>query len=268
MRSSTKPAVTWARRLFAASLLAKCTAHAQAPAVNINYLEGLLPTAPDAIATYGPDMFGDKASLFSGVLEFQHTDLSLPGNSGLDVALRRKHTAGRSPYVRGQLGDWDLETPRIEGTFATQMGWVTGSSGTNRCTGFSAPPLAQPQGILASNYWSGTHLNVPGQGAQEVLLRSANFPAAPADGRSYPLVTHQNWQVGCLATIQNGAGEGFFAVSPAGVRYRFDWMAQRQQLSVKSSKLSAARQDMYLMATEATDRFGNWLHYVYDPATP
>lgn len=84
-------------------------------AVNINYLEGQVPAAPDAIAVYGADMFGDRASLYTGSLEFQHTDLLLPGNSKLEVALKRRHVAGRDSGVRGQLGDWDLDTPRIGG---------------------------------------------------------------------------------------------------------------------------------------------------------
>ena len=34
----------------------------------------------------------------------------------------------------------------------------------------------------------------------------------PADGKVYPLVTQKNWQIGCLPAIQNGEGQGFFAV--------------------------------------------------------
>lgn len=45
--------------------------------VSITYLEGQTPAAPDAIATYGSDMFGDRASLYGGSLEFSHTDLVL-----------------------------------------------------------------------------------------------------------------------------------------------------------------------------------------------
>jgi RHS repeat-associated protein len=269
-------------------------------AVNISYLEGQNPVAPDAVATYGPDLFGDKVSLFNGALEFEHTDMSLPGNSALPVALVRKFTPGRHRDIQGQFGDWDLESPRIGGTFA--VGWVM-ANGSGRCTGFSLPPVVSSSGgggggarfdpgapteapagdadkkpplpdalsivgFIASDYFQGVTLSVPGQGGQEVLRRAPNFQARPSDGRDYPLVTRGNWQIDCLPSIQNGAGEGFFAVSPEGIRYRFDWMASRQQTEVKKTGAVIGRNDIYLMATEVTDRFGNWVRYSYDPAYP
>ncbi len=269
--------------------------------VNISYLEGQAPVAPDAITAYGPDLFGDKINLFNGALEFEHTDLSLPGNNAIPVALVRKHIAGRSQVVRGQFDDWDLEAPRIGGSFSNLSGWVTSSGGTNRCSAFSLPPAISsstftaggsapppgsppsPQspnqppsptpgglvvGFIATNYWQGTRLHIPGQGSQEVLLRSGTYSAAPTDGAIYPLVTHQNWQISCLPSIQNGAGEGFLAVSPQGLRYRFDWMATGWQTDVKKAGASIARKDMYLMATQVSDRFGNWVRYTYDSANP
>ena len=122
--------------------------------------------------------------------------------------------------------------------------------------------------FLASDYWQGTYLSVPGQGSQEVLKRSTSYGAMPQDGRNYPLVTRENWQLTCLPSIQNGPGEGFVAVSPDGVRYRFDWLATRMQTEVKKLGASVGRQDMFLMATEVTDRFGNWVRYTYDAAAP
>jgi YD repeat-containing protein len=237
--------------------------------VNISYLEGQVPPSPDTVATYGADMFGDKASLYGGSLEFNHVGLQLPGNNRLEVALRRRHTAGRDSYVRGQLGDWDLDTPRIGSSYASGIGWVTLFGGTNRCSTFGEPP-PHSSGVDARDYWQGVQLNVPGQGTQEVLARSSAYSKAPTDGGTYPLLTHQNWQVSCLSTLQNGAGEGFVAVSPDGVRYRFDWMATRAQTSVRSRVKSGgtARLDIYLMATEVTDRHGNWVRYTYDPANP
>ena len=111
-------------------------------------------------------------------------------------------------------------------------------------------------------------MTVPGQGSQEVLTRAPAFTAAPTDGKTYPLVTRNNWQVGCLSSIQNGSGEGFFAISPEGLKYRFDWMALRDQTDVKKSGANIARSDHFLMATEVVDRFGNWVRYTYDPASP
>ena len=77
-------------------------------------------------------------------------------------------------------------------------------------------------GFIGPEYWRGTHLHIPGQGAQEVLKRAAAYPGKPTDGAAYPLVTHRNWQIDCLPSLRNAPGEGFVAVSPEGVRYRLD----------------------------------------------
>ncbi len=143
-----------------------------------------------------------------------------------------------------------------------------GVATTAFCRRPEEPDAALVVGFNASDFWNGTSLTVPGQGGQEVLLRSPSYTSAPADGAAYPLVTRQNWAIGCLPSVQNASGEGFVAVSPQGVRYRFDWMATRLQPNVKKSGGSLGRQDMYLMATLVTDRFGNWVRYTYDPANP
>ena len=295
-----------AGRLFAKSACVAmiCMGMAQAVTVNISYLEGTQPVAPDAITTLGPDLFGDKVNLFNGALEFEQTDTRLPGNSALAVSITRRYVVGRSWDVRGQFGDWDLETPRIAGTFAPlSSGWVTTQGSTNRCTGYSLPPMVSSGtggsggfervtpgkdnhslakqstslgaetpdavvGFIASDYFQGVNISIPGQGSQEVLVRSPAYALQPTDGRSYWLVTRGNWQVSCLPSIQNGAGEGFAAVTPEGVRYRFDWMASRPVDELKKNGANIARAEYSLMATEVSDRFGNWVRYRYDTARP
>jgi len=204
--------------------------------------------------------------------------------------------------VRGQFGDCDLDLPRIGGSFSLVRGWVTSCGGLSRCsdrlippnvssgTGSTMPLLPvgppsvitpldpavtgaaaerpRPVAFLASDYWSGTYLHAPDQGAQELLERAPGYVNSPADGGSYPIVTHGNWQISCLSLVQNFAGEGFLAVSPQGVRYRFDWMASRLQTGVKLSGASIGRQDMFLMATRVSDKLGNWVHYTYEPSNP
>lgn len=187
----------------------------------------------------------------------------------------RRHQPGQSSFVRGQFGDWDLDTPRIGGSFSSLLGWVRNSGGANRCSGYSLPPVVSSStsfgsivGFSATDYWRGTFIHVPGQSGQEVLRRALGFADAPADGFGYPLVTHRNWQIRCLDSLRNGGGEGFLAVSPDGVRYRFDWMATRAQTQVGKSGASIGRTDVFLMATEVTERFGNWVRYTYDAANP
>ena len=46
-------------------------------------------------------------------------------------------------------------------------------------------------------------------------------------------------------------------------------MATRTQTNMrKGGGVELARQDMFLMATQVADRFGNWVRYTYDPANP
>ena len=259
-----------------------CTlSHGQAPssAVSLSYLEGQVPVAPDAFTTLGTDLFGDKVNLFNGSLEFEQTDTHLPGNSALPVAIVRRHQPGRNESIRGQFGDWDLETPRIGGVFAYSAGWVVGTGGTQgRCSAYGLPPVvyAAPShggivvavNFIANDYHQGVHIAVPGIGRQEVLRRAPAYTAAPTDGQVYPLVTREQWQISCLPGVLNGTGEGFLAVSPQGVRYRFDWMSSRWQPELQKDGAVINRQEISLHATEVTDRFGNWVRFTYDPTNP
>ena len=260
--------------------LACAAANAQSDTVSISYLEGQMLVAPDAVTTLGTDLFGDKVNLFNGSLEFVQTDAQLPGNNALAVTIVRRHVAGRNDGIRGQFGDWDLEAPRISGVFSYSYGWTVGTDGTRgRCSAFSLPRIvaAPPEGgggivravnFVANDYHQGVELTVPGVARQEVLLRAAGYTTAPTDGRDYPLVTREQWQISCLPSIQNGTGEGFLAVSPQGERYRFDWMSSRWQPELTKDSAVMVRREFSLHATEVTDRFGNWVRYTYDPSNP
>ena len=238
---------------------------ANAATVTESYLQGLMPIAPEAIKTLGPDLFGDKVNLYNGALTFEQTDLDLPGNSNLPVRLGRQHVASRHEIIQGQFGDWDLQVPSVSGMFLNQ-GWVAADASQLRCSRMSIPPPGPPRNGQSSNlYWQGNYLNVPGAGSQEILFRASNYTAAPNnDPSTYRLVTQGNWAIGCLPSAQNFQGEGFIAISPSGVRYRFDWMASR----IASSASVDAVIEHFLYATEVADRYGNWVRYTYDAASP
>ncbi|MBX3636093.1 MAG: hypothetical protein KF683_12050, partial [Rubrivivax sp.] len=238
--------------------------------VSVAYLQGQRPAAPDAIATLGTDLFGDKVNLYNGSFSFEQTDVELPGNSTLRVALDRQHAPGRQSEVRGVLGDWDLNVPRIEGTFADPEGFVPAfGSASNRCSGFNMPPQVTrggwaPEDFMPDEYWSGTNLVVPGQGSQEVLVRT-HLPGA--DPTTWTLVTRNLWKLRCDG-LANAPGQGFVARSPEGVTYHFKWLASRPVTPLRKGDAVLARRDIFLMATLVTDRFGHWVKYHYNPAQP
>jgi len=225
---------------------------------------------------FGPldnSLFGDHADLYTGALQFRQTDVSLSGNNALQVALARKHVAGRGG-PEGQLGDWDLEIPHLRGIFSVDHGWVDRQNGLARCSNFSEPGAVvsntNPRDYWAHyEFWNGNFLSVPGADGQEILVRASGNVKKPTDGQQYPLVTRGGWQLRCLAQLANGSGEGFMALGPDGTRYRFDWMASRHEggVMVKGSS-SMSRLEVRLMPTEVKDRFGNTVTYSYDPAKP
>jgi YD repeat-containing protein len=256
-----------------------------------NYFEnGKLIRAPKAIAAYGPDLFGDRVNLYRGSLEFVQTDVSLPGNNDLPVAVtRRLLTGGRGNYGQGLFSEWDLEIPRLHGVFHAAKGWVKvdalNQESNLRCSNFGAPPgtLSYPlaPGWYAKEYWHGNFLTVPGEGTQEVLSRNmATNANVPSDGEATPLVTTGLWAIRCLSTLSsttstspyNERGEGFLAIAPNGFRYRFDWLVSRpagtltKQASFAGAHVSMDRVDIWILPTVVTDRFGNTVSYTYDSA--
>ena len=151
---------------------------AQAPAANVDFLRGKLPRADDAVTALGTDLFGDKVNLYTGSFEIEQTDVELPGNNALRVAVGREYKPGRYFATGGAFGDWDVAVPRIIGTFALREGWTVSrqgelseknrmpkASGLGRCTGYAAPPGVtrggfNPQEFYPWEYWQGTMLTI------------------------------------------------------------------------------------------------------------
>jgi len=282
LKSKYSAALAGVGKVLAVGAMAIAPVLLHAADVSYPTLQGQIKRGSESVSALGSDLMGDQSSLFSGSLEFVHTDVSLPGNNALPVSIVRKHTAGRDIYIRGELGDWDLEIPRVSGVFASTGGvfhvggWVSGSSGAPRCSAFAAPPsILLVHGDSDGNnqsvdwnpyeYWQGTFLHIPGGGSREILKRSAANTSAPSDGQTYPLVTRDHWQIRCLSSIQNAPGEGFVALSPDGTTYRFDRMKGRNMPNLKFGEtLSLPRAENMLLATLVTDRFGNTVTYSYD----
>jgi RHS repeat-associated protein len=261
---------------------------------DIYHEQGQLIRAPRAIAALGGNIFGDKVNLYTGALEFVQTDVSLPGNNALPVSVgRRLITGNYGLSTPKQFGSWDLEIPHLHGTFADAKGWVTSANSNQRCTTFGAPPIASSSfggsGLWnADEYWHGNYIYVPGVGDQEMLTRSASTTLTSAN-----VVTRSMWTFTCntlqsVGSVSRDNGEGFTATSPDGLIYRFDWLAKRVQDPIEKASTAPqgqvvtpvagavtpspdavdgemlARTEVWIMPTQVTDRFGNWVRYTYD----
>lgn len=264
--------------------------------------------ASQAVGALGSDLFGDQTSLYTGATSFSITDVSLPGNNALPVAVgRRFEVKSRDGFERsailntdGMFADWDLEIPHLSGTFASSTGWQVDdySAPNNRCSGqgLGEPPIVEGTfyGLwYPSEYWSGYTFHQPGGGDQEMLVfGSLGNPNYPTDGNTYRWVTNDQWYFSCLPNTANGVpGEGFLAHAPDGTRYWFNWIVSRfgttivkekgaasalrgasNQLAVPmapvGSKTSLTRAEVWILPTRVEDRFGNFVTYTYDAAKP
>ncbi|RNF86387.1 RHS repeat protein [Lysobacter psychrotolerans] len=228
------------------------------------------------------DAFGDRTNMFDGSVEFNVADISLAGNNALPVELRRsfrvenRGSSSNGPIGWGYLGgvgEWDLDVPYVRGTFAESLGWVVGNAkSTARCSNTAAPPDVGQ--FPAIEYFNGYSMHIPGGGDQSLLNTPSSALPAPSDGQTYPWITKSFWRLSCKPATKNGlAGEGFFAVSPEGIRYHFDWAVSREAPkfiygAYKSSFNSGLggtmpRVNVFLLATRVEDRFGNWVNYTY-----
>ncbi len=281
-------------RSIDAILLALCSAFfiPNVVAQTVESERGKLIRAPNAITVLGPELFGDSVNIYTGSLEFVQTDVNLPGNNQLVVAAGRKLTVGGTGNLGGGLfAHWDLDIPRIYGTFSSLDGWrrtVNGAPSTARCTNFGAPPFVMKPGtnfkMLANEMWHGNMLYVPGSGSQEILRRNtASNSNIPSDGVATPLVTKNHWAIRCLPSLAstnattpgNEFGEGFLAISPDGTQYRFDWLVSRPAEPIlkrviaspgapKGESFNVPRLEVSIFPTLITDRFGNTVRYTYD----
>lgn len=285
------PGKAWPRWLVAAILWTALAA--QASDVRIQDEYSALIRRGKEISALGADLFGDTVNLYTGAVEFVQHDIELPGNFALPVGVGRRFTSGRGDaWGGGYFGDWDLEIPRIHGVFSLDGGWtVNGSPASARCSRFGEPPIVHgiggPSGGAFSGieYWQGTMLYLPGRGDEEILLRNPATPV-PSDGRDYPLVTRGGAAISCLEITDGTAkGEGFEVVTQDGTHYRFDHMVTRFFPNLqKTSPIPDAgvqqqpagpsvaefyvllRQEMWLLPSQITDRFGNWVRYDWNAA--
>lgn len=214
-----------------------------------------------SVQALGTELLGDSVDLATGGLSFSATDISIPGNSKLPLALTRSYSV-TSHKIGEQddlpFADWDLDLPRISGTFAPN--WPE-----SRCTGTGVPlSVYIGQALFRhTDFWDGVKAHMPGGGP--LLLAAADAPT-PADGQTYRWIT-SGWTVlRCLGSgsLQAGApGEGFLAITSDGTKYTFDRMAQFYEPSLHKKDPQSgvvrflSRRVNVLYASKIEDRFGN-----------
>jgi len=220
------------------------------------------------LQSFGSDLLGDQIDPATGALTFEQTDVVLPGNSHLEVAVRRRRSQGYyyRHDVQAEFGDWTLLAPRIN-VISGPTAW-TGA----RCSAsqdVTLPPhvagqSGSPQIYYNRDYSEGVVLDVPGAGSQQILwpyagLSIPQFPVGTAH------VTVENWRFLCNVTANDG-GEGFTGIAPNGDTYRFDRLITRpyKSLGTVGGATELARNRNYLAATLVTDVNGNTVSYTYD----
>lgn len=226
-----------------------------------------------AVVALGPDLFGDSVDLATGALSFSVTDVSIPGNNALPVAVTRTYSAVSRNDTGGDypFGDWEIDIPNISGLFSTT--WHD-----DRCDR-AVPPSVLMVGSQTTfesaggqQYWKGNTAQMPGGG--ELLLLDAASPR-PTTGGPYRWGTAGRAVFSCLPSVNNASGQGFFAVGADGTKYWFNHMAQYvapdyshvwQHSPGQYASGTVQRKKNALYVTRVEDRFGNHVTYSYSNA--
>lgn len=225
------------------------------------------------VGSYSASSFGEHLNLKNGGVEFNWTDIDIPGSNSLPVRLQRSlvvedQSAGRSGSLGGFGVGGSLDIPYLKGIFLTSGWQVSGATPNARCSIKSVPPGTT--NIPSIDIWSGNWLHLPG-GNEQLMLSAANSPLpSPTDGTNYTWITKDFWRLSCLASTKNGyPGEGFLALSPNGEKYYFDWAVTKPHPSLSkrvgnySASAHASRVAVFFLVSRIEDRFGNWVTYTY-----
>lgn len=157
--------------------------------------------------------FGTQVNLRDGSFLVRVTDIELSGTGPLIRLTRtfRPKLATQLMETSGNnLGEWELEVPRIKTTVSTTIGvsrysptgWqvigATSAQKNARCTRFSEPgrisfPRDPARGWNAMEWWDGYQL-VDDFGDKQPIMVRTDMRIRP----DYKLMTLNSWMVGCL----------------------------------------------------------------------
>lgn len=230
--------------------------------------------AYQTITPGGDTPFGEQINAYTGELSFMQTDVVVEGQGPSIVLARTTRTSQQDKgWWSAALGNWDISIPRIEtlanstNTNSSSPGELWVNKSTSRCTAYGKP-------VSADFWWHGVEL-VTEHGDRKLLLKRTaenTFQPAMTDANGqpmvFPVVTIDQWQIGCLPTTANGeVGEAFLAISPDGTKYWLNYLIGSDADPVKEDEaggLWIQRMFVQMLVTRIEDRFGNWLQYQYN----
>ena len=233
---------------------------------------------------------GEAVDLYTGSLGFVVTDVNLPGNSDLKVALTRRFQPGFPGKDDGPqpFGEWAFERPVITGIVSrekNQDGWRVAdpTHPFNRCSEYTNLPTIQTEwaDFEPDEYNAGFRMEIPGEGSKTLLRRdpgNSHSPQMIVNGQTltFPLVSKDDWMAACIP-LDNEPGEGFLVVAPDGRKFWFDslsytWVSRISKpadtfphatdgtdspQAPQTAWMERERANLY--ASRVEDRFGHWV---------
>ncbi|MFK8017244.1 MAG: hypothetical protein AB8G17_17610, partial [Gammaproteobacteria bacterium] len=225
----------------------------------------------------GDNLMGDMIDKNSGSVSFSHTDISIPGNSSLEVALHRKKGQGAVPYTPFQhgFGDWVIDLPIVSISYGHQHASTAPPVFDNGCLNTLGP---MANSIEVSNNSASTYIDV------ETHMSGAVLHVPGKDVSGYPDAPKKisdpknNWKYGGRTTdFANRCAT--VVVAPDGTKYKFGRHTFRLASSMpipydypfcntaycytESTVLYLNRKHAVYLITEVEDIHGNWVRYDY-----
>nr|WP_136249776.1 RHS repeat-associated core domain-containing protein [Ningiella ruwaisensis] len=241
-------------------------------------------------------LMGDSMDLSTGTIAWMHTDVEIPGNFDIEVAIKRQLSDTGNWYrATRDFGNWSLAIPHVRTTYVTdndgsftsavngaRPAWYRNeacSAGLNSNPNFrkrikSGTQLRDYE-LRKEDYWQGDTVDIPGVGSYKLLQDGAQKR------------TSANWKVDCVSV--NGV-DSFKVTLPNGTSYLFSHLTTIESLKPAAlselphfclqncpmpppdigpdgsvdTKYTMRQVHAFMQVTQITDRFGNWVKYEYD----
>lgn len=206
--------------------------------------------------------FGDSWNQDTGAASFSQTDISIPGNNDMPVAITRTRSRNNiALFTDGMFGDWELSLPRIE--YSWRKGAAEQYFEATRCRSPRPSNLygSSSNGHIPYAFFFG--MSIYGfEGNGELIMEpNSTWPSA-ALGSAPTLTTKSLWKISCLPNATNGH-DGFLAVAPNGTTYRFD-----REIHRRTNKTVLENIQVSIYPSVVTDVHGNTVTYTYNSHGP